>query len=101
MKKLVLFAAVMVMALSLFGCAPAASTSVAPAAKGKKTYKDMTLCYPQLGAESDWRTANSASIKQTAEKVGAKLIFSDAQQHQEQQISAMRACIQQGVSVIA
>jgi simple sugar transport system substrate-binding protein len=65
------------------------------------TYKDMTLCYPQLGAESDWRTANSASFKETAESLGVKLIFSDAQQKQENQISAIRSCIQQGVNVIA
>ena len=65
------------------------------------TYADLTLCYPQLGAESDWRTANSASIKQTAEEVGATLIFSDAQQKQENQISAVRSCIAQGVDVIA
>ena len=65
------------------------------------TYADLTLCYPQLGAESDWRTANSASIKETAEELGVTLIFSDAQQKQENQISAVRACIQQGVDVIA
>lgn len=101
MKKLALFAAVVVMVLSLFGCAPAAKTA-APAAKGKKEYKDMTLCYPQLGAESDWRTVNSASIKETAEKLGIKkLVFSDAQQKPENQISAVRSCIQQGVDVIA
>jgi len=79
--------------------APAAATD-APA-KTTYTYADMTLCYPQLGAESDWRTANTASFKETAEKLGVKLIFSDAQQKQENQISAMRACIQQGVNVIA
>jgi galactofuranose transport system substrate-binding protein len=79
--------------------APAAN---APAAAGAKTYKDMTLCYPQLGAESDWRTANTASIKETATSLGIKqLVFSDAQQKQENQISAVRACIQQGVDVIA
>ena len=61
----------------------------------------VTLCYPQLGAESDWRTANTASFKETAEELGVKLVFSDAQQKQENQISAMRACIQQGVDVIA
>src|SRR5512133_3964678 len=102
MKKLVLFVAVMVMTLSMFGCAPAAPKAVAPAAKAKKEYKDMTLCYPQLGAESDWRTANTASIKETADKLGIKkLVFSDAQQKPENQISAVRACIQQGVDVIA
>ena len=83
------------------GAAPAAAPA-AGAAAGAKTYKDMTLCYPQLGAESDWRTANTASIKETADKLGIKkLVFSDAQQKQENQISAIRACIQQGVDVIA
>jgi len=102
MKKLFLFVVTLVMALSLFGCAPAASNPAAPAAKAKKEYKDMTLCYPQLGAESDWRTANTASIKENATKLGIKkLVFSDAQQKPENQISAVRACIQQGVDVIA
>jgi simple sugar transport system substrate-binding protein len=80
----------------------AATTASASGATGAKTYKDMTLCYPQLGAESDWRTANTASIKETATTLGVKqLVFSDAQQKQENQISATRACIQQGVNVIA
>jgi galactofuranose transport system substrate-binding protein len=101
MKKIVLVVVSLVLLLSLFGCS-AAQAPVAPAATAKKEYKDMTLCYPQLGAESDWRTANTASVKETAEKLGIKkLVFSDAQQKPEQQISAMRACIQQGVDVIA
>jgi galactofuranose transport system substrate-binding protein len=64
-------------------------------------YSDMVMCFPQLGAESDWRTADTASFKDEAEKDGFKEVFSDAQQKQENQISAIRACIQQGVSVIA
>jgi ABC-type sugar transport system substrate-binding protein len=101
----------MLAVLLLSACAGAATPEAAPVeeeaapaeeeAAGEKTYADMTLCYPQLGAESDWRTANSASIKQTADELGFELIFSDAQQKQENQISAMRACIQQGVDVIA
>jgi simple sugar transport system substrate-binding protein len=113
-----MFALVMVASILLAACgtaAPAATAvpavppTAAPAAKpfGEAacgpncTNKDMTLCYPQLGAESDWRTANSASFKETAATLGIKLIFSDAQQKEENQISAMRSCIQQGVNVIA
>jgi ABC-type sugar transport system substrate-binding protein len=81
--------------------APAAAATEAPAAAAAKTYADMTLCFPQLGAESDWRTADTASFKDTATKLGFKLVFSDAQQKQENQISAVRACIQQKVDVIA
>jgi simple sugar transport system substrate-binding protein len=77
--------------------APFGAASCAP----NCTYKDMVLCYPQLGAESDWRTANSASFKETSATLGVKLIFSDAQQKQENQISAIRSCIQQGVNIIA
>jgi galactofuranose transport system substrate-binding protein len=64
-------------------------------------YKEMVLCYPQLGAESDWRTANSTSFTQTAADRGITLIFSDARQNQENQLSAVRSCIAQGVNVIA
>lgn len=92
---------VIVLSMILAACQPAAPATEKAAPSAKKTYKDLTVCYPQLGAESDWRTANSASIKQSAEELGVKLIFSDAQQKQENQISAMRACIQQGVDVIA
>ena len=110
----VLFFVVMLVVLSMLAAcaAPAAAPTAAPAAPaaqqpaapaaGAKTAKDLTLCFPQLGAESDWRTANTASMKDTAAQLGIKqLVFSDAQQKQENQISAMRACIQQGVDVIA
>jgi simple sugar transport system substrate-binding protein len=76
--------------------APAEEAGCAPNCE----YTDMVFCYPQLGAESDWRTANTASFKETAGDLGVRLIFSDAQQKQENQISAMRACIQQEVDVI-
>jgi len=102
LKKLILIIAVG--ALALAACGEAAAPAVEEPAPVQETftYGDMVLCYPQLGAESDWRTANSASIKTEAENYGIKqLIFSDAQQKQENQISAVRSCIQQGVSVIA
>ncbi len=98
-KSLVLL--MVIASLALAACSTAATAEEASSAAGTYTYADLTLCYPQLGAESDWRTANTASIKQTAEEVGATLIFSDAQQKQENQISAVRSCIAQGVDVIA
>ena len=92
---------VLILAVLLAACAgntpdAAEEESCAPNCE----YTDMTFCYPQLGAESDWRTANTASFKETAGELGVRLIFSDAQQKQENQISAMRACIQQEVDVI-
>ncbi len=51
----------------------------------------ITVGFSQVGAESDWRTANSESMKSTfSEANGYKLIFDDAQQKQENQITAIR-----------
>lgn len=63
--------------------------------------KQITLGFSQIGAESEWRTANSQSIKDAAAKEGIELKFSDAQQKQENQIKALRSFIAQRVDVIA
>jgi len=67
---------------------------------GKKTYQNLVVGYSQIGAESEWRTGNTASIKEAAENLGVELIFSDAQQKQENQIKAIRTFIAQQVDLI-
>jgi simple sugar transport system substrate-binding protein len=67
---------------------------------GAETKRRITVGYSQIGAESQWRTANTVSIKSEAEKRGIILRFSDAQQKQENQIKALRAFIAQKVDVI-
>jgi simple sugar transport system substrate-binding protein len=61
----------------------------------------IVLGFSQVGAESEWRTANTESIKSSAKEAGIELKFSDAQQKQENQIKAIRAFIAQKVDVIA
>jgi simple sugar transport system substrate-binding protein len=63
--------------------------------------KKITLGFSQIGAESEWRTANTQSIKDAAAAAGINLKFSDAQQKQENQIKAIRSFIAQRVDVIA
>jgi simple sugar transport system substrate-binding protein len=63
--------------------------------------KKITLGFSQIGAESEWRTANTKSIKEAADAAGITLKFSDAQQKQENQIKAIRSFIAQRVDVIA
>ena len=63
--------------------------------------KKITLGFAQIGAESEWRTANTVSIKEAAKAAGINLKFSDAQQKQENQIKAIRSFIAQKVDVIA
>ena len=59
------------------------------------------LGFSQIGAESEWRTANTTSIQTAAAEAGITLRFSDAQQKQENQIKALRSFIAQRVDVIA
>lgn len=61
----------------------------------------LTMGFSQVGAESGWRTANTKSIQDAAEQAGVDLKFSDANGEQENQISAIRSFVQQGVDVIA
>ena len=61
----------------------------------------ITVGFSQVGAESDWRTANSESMKSTfSTENGYNLIFDDAQQKQENQIAVIRNFIQQEVDYI-
>ena len=61
----------------------------------------ITVGFSQVGAESDWRTANTESMQTTfSEENGYELIFSDAQQKQENQLTAVRNFIQQEVDYI-
>ncbi|MGC7322980.1 hypothetical protein RBA16_26160, partial [Mycobacteroides abscessus subsp. massiliense] len=60
--------------------------------------KTITVGFSQVGAESDWRTANTTSMKGTFTTAnGYNLVFDDAQQKQENQITAIRNFIQQEV----
>jgi ABC-type sugar transport system substrate-binding protein len=70
-------------------------------AQKAQAQKKITLGFAQIGAESEWRTANTKSIKEAAGAAGINLKFSDAQQKQENQIKAIRSFIAQRVDVIA
>ncbi|UYB51106.1 ABC transporter substrate-binding protein [Xanthomonas sp. AM6] len=83
----------------LLGAALAACSGGGKEMAGKQS--QITVGFSQVGAESEWRTANTASVKQAIEQAGMKLKFSDAQQKQENQIKALRSFIAQRVDVIA
>jgi len=65
------------------------------------TARKVTIGFSQIGSESDWRAANTLSIKGEAAKRGFDLRFADAQQKQENQIKALRSFIDQKVDLIA
>ena len=75
--------------------------SVVPAVGVAAADDTITVGFSQVGAESDWRTANTESMKSTfSEENGYELIFDDAQQKQENQLTAIRNFIQQEVDYI-
>ena len=101
--------AVAALGLSLVACGGGKTASNTPADDGNQTAaagdntsdKEIVVGFSQVGAESDWRTANTNSMKDTfSTENGYKLIFDDAQQKQENQIKAIRNFIQQEVDYI-
>ncbi|SEQ31777.1 simple sugar transport system substrate-binding protein [Lachnospiraceae bacterium NE2001] len=63
--------------------------------------KLITVGFSQLGAESDWRVANTASIQNSLTRQnGFDLMFDDAQQKQDKQFLAIRNFTQQEVDCI-
>jgi simple sugar transport system substrate-binding protein len=59
------------------------------------------LGFSQIGAESAWRNCNTRSVQEAAEAAGIQLLFSNAEQKQENQIKAIRSFIAYQVDVIA
>jgi galactofuranose transport system substrate-binding protein len=107
LSRTLFYSVILGLILGAMGCVPQA-VSPAPApqfestlmAKPRKNYEDLIVGYAQLGAESEWRVANTISIKETAEQLGVELRFLDAQQKQENQIEAVRKLIIQKVDII-
>ena len=96
MKKLLLAALLALLCVSLAGCARPGTD---PAST--QDQRLILVGFSQVGAESDWRKANTLSM-QTALSAenGFRLILDDAQQKQEKQITAIRNFINQGVDYI-
>jgi ABC-type sugar transport system substrate-binding protein len=104
--RVLLWVVVVAVLFSFAGCkrtsplAPAGRATTTPGTTPRKAYKDLVVGYAQLGAESEWRSANTASVKEAAAELGVELKFSDAQQKQQNQIAAIRSFIAQRVDVI-
>lgn len=109
MKKtshILLFFAIFASLLGPLACAPKTDSLSTPPADSlsnpepEKKYRDLIVGYAQIGSESEWRAANTISIKETAQDLGVELRFLDAQQKQENQIEAVRKLIIQKVDII-
>lgn len=101
-KLLGLILSVVMVVTMLGGCGGASDNKTSSGDGGSGDGNDLiTVGFSQVGAESDWRTANTESMKSTfTEANGYRLIFDDAQQKQENQLKAIRNFIQQEVDYI-
>jgi simple sugar transport system substrate-binding protein len=89
---LILFAAMLTCSLAVF------ASGKQEAATGARPW---VVGFSQIGSESEWRTANTISVQNAFnEDPSFILIYSDAQQRQENQIKALRSFIQRKVDVI-
>lgn len=97
---------IIISVFGLFGMIACSAGSYTPkeanAVSVKEDEKPLTVVgFSQVGAESDWRSANTESIKAAfTEEKGYELIYEDAQQKQTNQITAIRSFIQQDVDYI-
>lgn len=67
-----------------------------PMVNAQDNGEGLTIGFSQVGSESAWRTAFTDAVLAEAEVRGINLLFSDAQQSQENQIAAIRAWLAQG-----
>lgn len=108
LKKKLLSILMMALILVLAACS-SGSTSIDQGNSGDNKEPEETsgatndkyvIGFSQVGAESEWRTANTESVKSAVADAGHELKFSDAQQKQENQIKAIRSFIAQKVDAI-
>ena len=85
--------ALILMLLFLAGCSPAKEAA-------EKDPGSVVVGFSQLGAESSWRIANTASMVSAAEGYGFALMMENANQKQEMQIKSIRSFIASRVDVI-
>ena len=99
MKKFVFI--ILMCVIMVAGCAKGASRKVADEGAQEAKEELVTIGFSQVGAESDWRKENSESMRSTFTRdKGYELIFEDAQQKQQNQITAIRTFIQREVDYI-
>ena len=100
MKRIAVTGMVLILCVLAMGCNRRNVESREP-----EVEKDITgrivVGFSQLGAESDWRSANTESMKDTFTAAkGYEFLFEDGQQKQANQIMAIRTFIQREVDYI-
>lgn len=101
MKKEIILSVLFFFCVFIAGCGNSSAAETPSNIQGDPSEQYIVVGFSQLGAESDWRSKNTESIKSTfTQENGFELIFEDGQQKQSNQIMAIRKFIQQEVDYI-
>ncbi|MDR3358064.1 MAG: ABC transporter substrate-binding protein [Desulfovibrio sp.] len=101
MNKHISLFGVLLFAFILASCSGGDDGKNRPGNKAENTDGLIVVGFSQVGAESDWRRANTRSMRETfTREKGYQLILKDAQQKQEHQVAAIRDFIQKKVNYI-
>ena len=102
MKKIIVIIMALALCIMAISCGNhMASREETVSTQEPASGKNIVIGFSQLGAESDWRSANTESMKSTfTAENGYEMIFEDGQQKQSNQITAIRMFIQQEVDYI-
>ncbi len=90
-------------AILLIGLAACSSKDKVPAFRespGSEGSERIIVGFSQIGAESAWRIYNTKDMQAAAQKAGIQLLYTNAEQKQENQIKAIRTFIMYQVDVI-
>ncbi len=83
------------------GSAAGSTAAVSESGFPAITHRPIVVGFSQIGSESEWRTADTASVQQALkDDPDMQMIYSDAQQKQENQIAALRSFVARKVDVI-
>jgi galactofuranose transport system substrate-binding protein len=99
MKKFAFFTLIFSFIFFFLSCREKAGTDALMAPKNSAE-KKIIVGFSQIGAESAWRTCNTKSVRDAAQKAGIQLVYENAEQKQENQIKAIRSFIVYQVDVI-
>ena len=102
MKKIAKIAMVLLLSVAVMtGCGSSLAQMDNTNEGTTEEKKLITVGFSQLGAESDWRSANTVSMQSAfVPEEGYNLIYKNGQQKQANQITAIRMFIQQEVDYI-
>jgi len=103
MKKAFLFLLALVLVIALVACRGSNKEKNSSNMIDSSVNNDglIVVGFSQVGAESDWRLANTKSMRETFNKEnGYRLILRDAQQKLENQITAIRGFVAQKVDYV-